>query len=55
MQPVLERMQLSPQESHVFLCGNPAMIDETRKLLEPRGFAPDTPETLGGLRFERYW
>ena len=55
VQQALGGSEISPQSCHVFLCGNPAMIDETRKLLEPRGFLPDTPETLGGLRFERYW
>jgi ferredoxin/flavodoxin---NADP+ reductase len=51
----LARIELSPQGCHVLLCGNPAMIDETRALLEQRGFAPDTYEKQGGLRFERYW
>jgi ferredoxin--NADP+ reductase len=46
---------LAPESCHVLLCGNPAMVDETRALLERRGFAPDTDERLGGLRFERYW
>ena len=55
VQQALAGSEITPQRSHVFLCGNPAMIDETRQLLEPRGFLPDTPETLGGLRFERYW
>ena len=55
VQQVLGDSEIAPERCHVFLCGNPAMIDETRKLLEPRGFVPDTPETLGGLRFERYW
>jgi len=51
----LAQIELSPKTCHVLLCGNPAMIDETRALLEQRGFVPDTPEHLGGLRFERYW
>lgn len=55
LDPVHLKFDFTPRTCHVFLCGNPAMIDETRKLLEPRGFLPDTPETLGGLRFERYW
>jgi ferredoxin--NADP+ reductase len=51
----LAGIALSPKSCHVLLCGNPAMIDETRALLEKRGFAVDTPDELGGLRFERYW
>ncbi len=51
----LAGIELSPKSCHVLLCGNPAMIDETRTLLETRKFAVDTPDELGGLRFERYW
>ena len=51
----LAGIELSPKSCHVLLCGNPAMIDETRVLLEQYGFMLDTPEALGGLRFERYW
>jgi len=48
-------IELSPKSCHVLLCGNPAMIGETRELLEKHGFAVDMPDKLGGLRFERYW
>lgn len=51
----LAGIELAPKHVHVLLCGNPAMIDETRALLEERGFALDTPEKPGGLRLERYW
>lgn len=51
----LEELDLSPKTCTVLLCGNPAMIEETRALLEKRGFALDAPEKQGGLRFERYW
>lgn len=51
----LKELDLSPKSCTVLLCGNPAMIDDTRELLEKRGFALDTPEKQGGLRFERYW
>ncbi len=51
----LAGIALDPRHTHVLLCGNPAMIDETRALLEKRGYVLDTPEKLGGLRLERYW
>jgi ferredoxin--NADP+ reductase len=51
----LARIELAPQSCTVLLCGNPAMIDETSALLGKRGFALDTPEKQGGMRFERYW
>ncbi|MBK7642364.1 MAG: ferredoxin--NADP reductase [Planctomycetes bacterium] len=51
----LAQLEFTPKSASVLLCGNPAMIDEARTLLESRGFALDTPERIGGLRFERYW
>ena len=46
---------LLPHDAHVLLCGNPAMIEDVRVLLEPRGFVLDTAKTPGNLHFERYW
>lgn len=46
---------LDPAECHVFLCGNPAMIDEVQALLEARGFVTDAHQRRGNLHFERYW
>jgi ferredoxin--NADP+ reductase len=46
---------LLPLDTHVLLCGNPAMIDDVRALLEPRGFVLDTLKTPGNLHYERYW
>jgi len=46
---------LDPLDTHVLLCGNPAMIDDVRALLEPRGFVLDSAKTSGNLHFERYW
>ncbi len=47
---------LSPETCSVFLCGNPAMIDQTEADLLERGFtvrSRKNPE--GNLVFERYW
>lgn len=46
---------LDPRDTHALLCGNPAMIDEVRALLETRGFVLDTARAAGNLHFERYW
>ncbi len=46
---------LSPETCHVFLCGNPAMIDETEALLVTRGFTVHTHDQPGNVHFERYW
>ena len=50
---------LDPARTQVFLCGNPAMVDEMEALLAARGFTPrnvgraDAPP--GNLHFERWW
>jgi ferredoxin--NADP+ reductase len=47
--------ELDPGACHVFLCGNPDMIDETQRRLTGRGFRADSPQGRGNLHFERYW
>lgn len=46
---------LDPASSRIFLCGNPAMIEDVRIQLGARGFTPDTPKSPGNVHFERYW
>lgn len=46
---------LAPDGTHVLLCGNPAMIDDVRALLDVRGFTLDTAKVPGNVHFERYW
>ncbi len=47
---------LDPERCHVFLCGNPAMIDQVEADLAPQGFTPrDRKNPEGNLHFERYW
>jgi ferredoxin--NADP+ reductase len=50
---------LDPRRTHVFLCGNPAMIDELEAELTADGgpgFVTKTPRQKdGNLHFERYW
>lgn len=48
-------VRLDPGECHVFLCGNPAMIESVQTMLEERGFRAQTPTTAGNIHFERYW
>lgn len=49
--------KLDPATDHVFLCGNPAMIDQLEKeLVERDGFVVKSPRQKdGNLHFERYW
>ncbi len=48
---------LNPETDHVFLCGNPAMIDQLEaELVERDGFVAQSPRQKdGNLHFERYW
>ncbi len=47
---------LDPKHAHVFLCGNPAMIQDVSALLQPRGFTRDTDtQEQRNLHYERYW
>lgn len=48
---------LHPDQCHIFLCGNPAMIDQLEaELVADHGFVVKTPRQKdGNLHFERYW
>lgn len=48
-------VELDPERTHAFLCGNPEMIRDVRALLAPFGYRPDALETPGSLHFEKYW
>ncbi len=48
--------ELKPETCSVFLCGNPAMIDQVEEVLVGRGFAVHSRKNpQGTLHFERYW
>ncbi len=42
-------------DTHVLLCGNPAMIDDMTRLLEGEGFRVHEKGTPGQIHVERYW
>jgi ferredoxin--NADP+ reductase len=44
-----------PENSSVFLCGNPAMIDDMVSILGDRGFREHTRKEPGQIFVERYW
>jgi ferredoxin--NADP+ reductase len=45
----------TPSDTHVFLCGNPKMIDDTAQLLASEGFTEHSPTRPGQVHVERYW
>lgn len=47
--------ELSPDQGHVFMCGNPDMIEEGEKILCEKGFVVHSKKTPGNLHVEKYW
>jgi len=54
-QLLFENKELDPPEQHVFLCGNPAMIDDLEIKLKELGFALHSRRVAGNLHLEKYW
>jgi ferredoxin--NADP+ reductase len=48
-------LSLSLERSHLMLCGNPGMIDDVTRVLEPRGFRRHRTRKPGHITTERYW
>ncbi len=46
---------IRPEDSHVMLCGNPAMIGEMTDLLKARGLAKHRVRKPGHITTEKYW
>lgn len=45
----------SPEDTHVFLCGNPSMIVTMENLLSKAGFKEHKRKDPGTIHVERYW
>lgn len=55
---VLERdggVELDPERTEVFLCGNPDMIREAQAMLALRGYRPGRGREAGTVHVEEYW
>lgn len=46
---------LSPERSHVMLCGNPEMVAEMSALLHERGLSKHRQRKPGHITIEKYW
>lgn len=56
--PVLKErlgLEFDPARTSVFLCGNPAMIEDVKRVLEPKGYTTHVPAAPGALHIEEYW
>jgi ferredoxin--NADP+ reductase len=45
----------TPENTHVFLCGSPGMIESMVALLTKEGFAEHSRARPGQIHLERYW
>ena len=61
---VLQRMEVSPglivlrvapDDTHLFVCGNPEMIENMVQLLSRQGFREHSKQLPGQIHVERYW
>jgi ferredoxin/flavodoxin---NADP+ reductase len=48
-------LEVVPENFHIFLCGNPAMITDATKRMVARGFVSDRGRESGSLHTEEYW
>jgi len=48
-------LRLDHERSRIMLCGNPEMVEDSRKLLVGRGFRPSRRGDPGQLAMENYW
>jgi len=48
-------LEPTPDNTHVFLCGNPGMIESAVEVLAADGFKEHTKKEPGQVHLERYW
>ena len=48
-------LEIGPENSQVMICGNPAMVDDTRQVLEVRGLKKNRRREPGHITTEQYW
>jgi ferredoxin--NADP+ reductase len=48
-------LKLDSTKDHIFLCGNPAMIEDVEKMLVQQSFIVHSKKTPGNLHLEKYW
>jgi ferredoxin--NADP+ reductase len=51
----LWKFHITPENTHIFLCGNPSMIEDTVQLLTAEGFREHSRKSPGQIHVERYW
>ena len=46
---------MTPENAHAMLCGNPAMVEDTQKVLNVRGMRRHRRKEPGHITLETYW
>jgi ferredoxin--NADP+ reductase len=44
----------TPADTHIFLCGNPRMVETMLELLQAEGFREHSPKQPGEIHLERW-
>ncbi|MBF0188680.1 MAG: hypothetical protein HQL50_12220, partial [Magnetococcales bacterium] len=51
----MRKCRINPEQTHIFLCGNPTMIEQTEGILTGYGYDPGSHKNPGTLHREKYW
>ncbi len=49
------RFDADPETTHIFLCGNPGMVEDAKAMFEKQGFDRGSKKSPGNLHLEKYW
>ena len=50
-----EGIEIGPDKTHFFLCGNPKMVDNISDWLIQKGYTKHTRRESGALHIEEFW
>jgi ferredoxin--NADP+ reductase len=48
-------IEIDPDKTHFFLCGNPKMVDNVSEWLAQKGYTKHTRREAGSLHVEEFW
>jgi ferredoxin--NADP+ reductase len=48
-------IEVDPEKTHFFLCGNPKMVEHVSQYLTERGYTRHTRRSAGSLHVEEFW
>ena len=49
------RLKMRPEDTHLMLCGNPAMLKDVQEVMKARGFKRNRRRDPGHITTENYW